>query len=114
MTDTEYIANIEAELNRLRLQLQRKQNALDRIQAVPQRVRVIRVLEYDYPDQETAEADMENWGVPPNGVFRIPKGRTHADLVIRSAITFPRTMPHQDPETDSRDSTPGGANDDRS
>lgn len=52
-------------------------------------VRVIRVLEYEYPSHEAAENDMANWGVPPNGVRRgwpIGDGR-----VIRSATTFPAT-----------------------
>jgi hypothetical protein len=70
------------------------------------RVRVIRVLEYDYPDQATAEVDMANWGVPPNGVrhgwgppsFRIRVPGT----VIRSATTFPETMPHEEEERDDR------------
>jgi hypothetical protein len=76
------------------------------------RVRVIRVLEYDYPDQATAEADMARWGVPPNGVrsgWGYPDGlRGSADrrgigTTIRSTTTFPETMPHQDEESDDRD-----------
>lgn len=63
----------------------------------PRRVRVIRVLEYDYPDQDTAEADMARWGVPPNGVrhgWGHIKGRgPYQGTVIRSATTFPETMP---------------------
>jgi hypothetical protein len=68
------------------------------------RVRVIRVLEYDYPDQETAERDMARWGVPPNGVrsgWGQPNVRGlmfHTGTVIRSATTFPETMPHQEEE----------------
>jgi len=30
-------------------------------------VRVLRLLEYEYPDLETAVADMDRWGIPPNG-----------------------------------------------
>ncbi len=47
-------------------------------------VRVIRVLEYEYPDHETAERDMANWKVPPTGSWSVRAGRT-----IRSATTFP-------------------------
>jgi len=30
-------------------------------------VRVLRLLEYEYPDLETAAADMDRWGIPANG-----------------------------------------------
>lgn len=66
------------------------------------RVRVIRVLEYDYPDQETCEKDMARWGVPPNGVRHgWGPNRPHG-VVVRSATTFPETMPHEEPEFDDR------------
>jgi hypothetical protein len=48
-------------------------------------VRVIRVLEYEYPDHAAAEDDMSRWGVPANGVCVM--GR--AAVTIRSATTFP-------------------------
>lgn len=69
-----------------------------------QRVRVIRVLEYDYPDQATAERDMANWGVPPNGVRHGWGGDGYSGpgTSIRSATTFPETMPAQDEGTDDR------------
>lgn len=56
-------------------------------------VKVIRILEYTYEDQETADRDMMRWGVPPTGAFeggvRRFEGRkpTHAGSVtIRSAV----------------------------
>lgn len=56
-------------------------------------VRVIRVLEYEYPSYEAAEKDMTNWGVPANGVRRgYASGRSGALFSwskIRSATTFP-------------------------
>lgn len=70
------------------------------------RVRVIRVLEYDYPDQATAETDMARWGVPPNGVRngwgQAARRSPYTGTVIRSATTFPQTLPHQDEEVDDR------------
>jgi len=84
---------------------------------VSDRVRVIRVLEYDYPDQATAEADMARWGVPANGVRRgwgyPDKLRGAADrrgvgTTIRSATTFSETLPHQDEETDDREEKTNG------
>lgn len=58
-------------------------------------VRVIRVLEYEYPDFKSAEADMAKWGVPANGATIRPpgsvNGRAHWSL-IRSATTFPATV----------------------
>lgn len=71
------------------------------------RVRVIRILEYDYPDQATAETDMARWSVPPNGV-RDGWGRagygpgSNPGTTIRSATTFPETMPAQERERDDR------------
>lgn len=56
-------------------------------------VRVIRVLEYEYPSHEAAAADMANWGVPANGVRNgYASGRSGALFTwskIRSATTFP-------------------------
>jgi hypothetical protein len=57
-------------------------------------VRVLRLLEYTYPNQETADLDMAQWGVPPIGAHkgasrRLPGHATldsHADYMIRSAI----------------------------
>lgn len=51
------------------------------------RVRVIRVLEYDYVSQEAAERDMGRWMVPANGIAQ------HGRNSIRSATTFPETVP---------------------
>ena len=56
-------------------------------------VRVIRVLEYEYTDHETAEHDMAMWMVPPNGTCEglpFPSKRTWAG--IRSATTFPHMV----------------------
>jgi hypothetical protein len=71
------------------------------------RVRVIRVLEYDYPDQATAEADMARWGVPPNGVrngwgYGPSRKDRENGTAIRSATTFPETMPREEEERDDR------------
>lgn len=50
-------------------------------------IRVIRVLEYEYPTQEACELDVSSWFVPPNGVRRL----TTTGKMIRSATTFPFT-----------------------
>jgi hypothetical protein len=55
-------------------------------------VRVIRVLEYSFPDQETAEKALAAGFVPANGVKFV--GHT----VIRSATTWPEQMPERSPE----------------
>lgn len=74
--------------------------------ASTRRVRVIRVLEYDYPDQETYERDISNWSVPPNGVRsnwgHIRGIGVSSGTVIRSATTLMETMPHQDGPTDDQ------------
>jgi hypothetical protein len=49
-------------------------------------VRVIRFLEYEYPDHEAAELDMAMWGVPANCTTRTFGWKSTA---IRSATTFP-------------------------
>lgn len=56
-------------------------------------VKVIRILEYTYEDQETADRDMMRWGVPPNGAHegftRRYEGRTPVPagaVTIRSAM----------------------------
>lgn len=57
-------------------------------------VRVIRVLEYEYPTHEAAEQDMVKWGVPANGVRSGFAGGRSAQFSwskIRSATTFPAT-----------------------
>lgn len=63
-------------------------------------VRVIRVLEYEYPDHEAAERDMQNWGIPANGTKFGPVRSGWAK--IRSATTFPamvsESMPQEVPE----------------
>jgi hypothetical protein len=50
-------------------------------------VRVVRLIEYVYPDHETAEKDMGHWGLAANG--RKTCGPNH---VITSAIMLPRTL----------------------
>lgn len=70
------------------------------------RVRVIRVLEYSYPDQASYEADCPRWGVPANGIYRDFRGRTREGLVIRSAVTLSETLPEQDEPDLSEDRGP--------
>lgn len=63
-------------------------------------VRVVRILEYVYPDHETAEKDMRNWNVPQNGSVRRGGGigrvlgvRTQmSEYIITSATMTPRTV----------------------
>jgi hypothetical protein len=43
-------------------------------------IRVLRVLEYDYSDNEAAQVNMEKWAVPANGA------RDFGRVVIRSAV----------------------------
>jgi hypothetical protein len=43
-------------------------------------VRILRLMEYTYPDNERAERDMMRWAIPPIG------GRLHGDMTIRSTI----------------------------
>lgn len=53
-------------------------------------VRVIRVLEYEYPSHAAAEEDMANWGIPANGTRRRYAARDGSGwAMIRSATTFP-------------------------
>lgn len=53
-------------------------------------VRVLRLLEYTYPDQEAADRDMANWGVPPVGAREHGQRKPHSNgmnrMMIRSAI----------------------------
>lgn len=51
-------------------------------------VRVLRLLEYVYPNQETAEADMANWGVQTSREGGPPsiRNRNTGPYVIRSAV----------------------------
>lgn len=44
-------------------------------------IRVLRLIEYTYPDSESAEADMSNWYMTAIGTKRISPNR-----VIRSTI----------------------------
>ena len=64
-------------------------------------IRVIRVLEYVYPDHETAEQDMRKWNVPQNGSVRKGGGTEHQfgekprktkSYIITSATMSPRTV----------------------
>lgn len=53
-------------------------------------VRVIRVLEYSFPDQATAERSLANGFVPANGVKFIDGSA--GSTVIRSATTWPEEV----------------------
>jgi hypothetical protein len=55
-------------------------------------VRVIRILEYVYPDHETAELDMRNWNVPENGSVHKGGGMGTKKYIITSATMSPRTV----------------------
>ena len=46
-------------------------------------IRVLRVLEYVYPDAKTAEQDMARWQIPANGSYA-----AGANKMLKSA-TFP-------------------------
>ena len=53
-------------------------------------IRVVRVLEYTYSNQEELEKDMAQWEVPAMGVKECgPTG--HPFATIRSGIILPRT-----------------------
>lgn len=54
-------------------------------------IRVLRVLEYEYPNAETMIADMERWGVPANGTS------PYSHSPIRSS-TFPPQVVHPAPD----------------
>jgi hypothetical protein len=58
-------------------------------------IRVLRLIEYTYPDNETAEADMQRWGVPANGSKKWGK---HDDKVIRSTIIIDLDPEPDDPQ----------------
>jgi hypothetical protein len=49
-------------------------------------VRVIRILEYVYPDHSRCEQDMQRWAVGANSAQR------HGDMTISSATMMPRTV----------------------
>lgn len=53
-------------------------------------VRVIRVLEYSFPDHKAAERTLASGFVPANGVKVI--GGQAGSTVIRSATTWPEEM----------------------
>lgn len=57
-------------------------------------VRVIRVLEYSFPDQATAERSLANGFVPANGVKFIDGSA--GSTVIRSATTWPEEIDDED------------------
>jgi hypothetical protein len=59
-------------------------------------VRVIRVLEYSFPDQATAEKVLAAGAVPANGV------RYFGEVVVRSATTWPEEVPPPVGVTDER------------
>ena len=51
-------------------------------------VRVLRLLEYEYPDLETAVADMDRWGIPSNGT-NPQSGKYQYPARIRSTVIGP-------------------------
>lgn len=53
-------------------------------------IRIIRVLEYSFPDQATAERSLANGFVPANGVKFIDGAA--GSTVIRSATTWPEEV----------------------
>jgi hypothetical protein len=61
-------------------------------------VRVLRLLEYVYPDLETAQIDMERWHVPPTGSRSHKSYGTErfetAGVTITSCTMMPRTQLH--------------------
>lgn len=50
-----------------------------------QRVRVLRVIEYDYPDLDTMHRQMGGWTCPPMGEWIAPGG----DVRMRSTVMYP-------------------------
>lgn len=54
-------------------------------------IRVVRVLEYSFPDLEAAEAHFANSFVPTNGV-RVVAGNKVKPMTIRSATTWPEQV----------------------
>jgi hypothetical protein len=48
----------------------------------PMSYKVLRLIEYTYPNVEAADADMKRWGVPPVGAKAVVRGTT----TIRSTI----------------------------
>lgn len=70
-------------------------------------VRVLRLLEYTFSDQETADQHMASWGMPANGVKRLDQHRGHYQvdreigdgyLIIRSATLPQETLPEEPPQ----------------
>jgi hypothetical protein len=43
-------------------------------------IRILRIIEYTYADNQRAEEDMQRWQVPPIG------SRRHGNMTIRSTI----------------------------
>lgn len=57
-------------------------------------IRVIRLMEYTYPDIKDMDADMLNWYVPPNGSKKMAlRGR-----LIRSAVITEPVFPEEEKE----------------
>jgi hypothetical protein len=54
--------------------------------------RVLRLLEYTFPDAECADRNMQNWAIPANGVT------AYGDNIIRSSIIqYPEKDEHPHP-----------------
>ena len=54
-------------------------------------VRVLRLLEYVYPNHEGAEADMARWSMPANGTKAL-SSRDVGEYTISSTTMLPRTV----------------------
>lgn len=70
-------------------------------------VRVIRLIEYVYKDQDVANADMAHWNAPAIGVHS-----PHGNMTLRSTIlTMPwdSEVPYEEPATTNGSSAPGVA-----
>ena len=54
-------------------------------------IRVIRLMEYTYPDVETMDKNMMQWYISPNGSRRIT-----TDRLIRSAVIIEPIFPEEE------------------
>jgi hypothetical protein len=45
-------------------------------------IRILRIIEYTYPDNETAEEDMGRWQIPAVGIYKPGKDKTIRSTII--------------------------------